>query len=348
MENEILNFSKVEEDPFAEIEHNAPNVSKIANEWNHWKPSTLELIINYAYIVFGITKFFTVIAVILVDILIIYLILRYKRLRKNFNLYILHFAILNFTSHIIAPVFLIAHLLIRSGYKYFFNAYCYMGMLEKSILYLSFIFILCLAIDWSIFNFKNQTGSVQTAYKHKFTILYTLLGLYSVITCSSCHMGVFFASDIMFYSMPLFIVALLYMHYRRRSIILNNEQLKTEHYLWVSTIVFGVYTPMYLVDVIFHIIFYDSNAYIISILFLLEEVFSIISVVGPICVLIYLMKWNKHVRMAFDTTFRKTVREYGSDNLDDASDNEEIIGDDVHGTTTAETNGATAQDIFVP
>ncbi|KAK9890777.1 hypothetical protein WA026_012122 [Henosepilachna vigintioctopunctata] len=348
MENEILNFTKVEEDPFAHIDANVPNVSKLANEWNHWKPTPLQKILTHAYLIFGIVKFFTVIAVVLVDILIIYLILRYKRLRKNFNLYILHFAILNLTGHIIEPLFLIAHILVRSGFKSVHNVYCYMDMLKESLLYVSFIFIICLALDWSIFYFKDTTGSVQKAYKHKFAILYSLLGLFSFINCSTCNLSIYsLASDILFFSMPPFAVALLFIHYKRRSTILNNEQLKTEHYLWVSTIVFVVYIPLYLMDGLFRAISHETSVVVITALIAFEEMFSIISVVSPICILVYLMKWNKHIRMAFDTTFRRTVREYGSDNLDDASDNEEIVGDDVQ-KTTAVTNGATAQNIFVP
>ncbi|KAL3269105.1 hypothetical protein HHI36_008187 [Cryptolaemus montrouzieri] len=146
--------------------------------------------------------------------------------------------------------------------------------------------------------------------------------------------------------MPLFIIALVAMHYLRRKKVLSVNELKTEYSLWICTIAVGCYIPIYILDWVFR--FYTTyNSFVLFLIFL-EYTLSLIATPGPIFILYYLLKWNKHFKMAYDITFKASVRTYGADNLDDASDNEDIVGDETDKNVQSNSNGTDTTTIMVP
>lgn len=343
MEESLLNFSRVEEDPFAKLP--TENIT----EPSFREPSAFSMVLTYVLFTAELINFVLAIASVIADVLMIYFIFKYKRLRKDLNLYIANYAIMNLSYYVVAPILLLVHVLFSMGFSFFVHLLCYIAVLENTFLFGSFIFATLLGVEWTISFLKPELlVKYRKSHKYKYLILYCLIAVIMMLGGLGCLFKFEFLQTLLFYSMPFVIFALVFIHYVRRRKVLGMEQLKTEYALWIFTIAVGCYVPIYLLDLILTSIGPYAYHTITLIIFLCEYILSFLATPSPVFILYYLIKWNKHFKMAFDTTFKRSVRNYGADNLDDASDNEEIVEDGGQKNVTNESNGLSRAEILVP
>ncbi|XP_044754326.1 chemokine C-C motif receptor-like 2 [Coccinella septempunctata] len=342
MDESLLNFSRVEEDPFAKIP--LENVSETP-----YRHSPVSSALNYFFFTAELLNFFLGIASVISDVLIIYFIFRYKRLKKNINLYIANYAIMNLCYYVVAPVLLLVHVLFSLGLPHFMYVFCYVSMMENTFLMSSFLFATLLAVDWTLSCVRPEClKKFHRILKIKYPIIYGYIMIVMISSCLGCMMEYELVQSLLFYNMPLIIFALIVMHNIRRKRVLSSEHLKTEYALWIFTIAVGCFIPIYILDLILIAMGPYSYHTFTLIIFALEYILSFFSTPAPVFILYYLIKWNKYFKMAFDTTFKRAVRSYGADNLDDASDNEEIVQDGEQKNVPSEVNGVSRAEILVP
>lgn len=343
MDESLLNFSRVEEDPFVRI----PTENVTEAPFRDRSAATIAL--NYTFLIFEFANFFLGIAAVVSDVLIVYFVFRFKRLRKNMNIYVANFALMNLIYYITAPVLLLAHVVLALGNANFYNTFCYVSTIEYTFLTASFVIVTCMGLEWTVSILQpGLTKRCRVILKAKYAAFYSLLGLILLSSLAGCLAHYEIIKAILYYQMPTITLCLIVMHYTRRKRVLNEEQLKTEYALWVFTMAVGFYIPIFFLDLLLNWINLDANHTITILVFLSVYICSFLSVPTPVYILYYLIKWNKHFKMAFDTTFKKSVRTYGADNLDDASDNEDIVQDDRHKNTQMDGNGLSRAEIMVP
>lgn len=298
------NYTEYVEDPFGENDQELLRYDV---------RKTMITILIYIEIITFILRVILCLCAIVVDILLIYVILKFKRLRSTVNSYIKNYAIVNMLLSVSIPITYI-------GLVYTHNRWEI--QIELSILSLNFLFAFALGFDWLIMTFKPEYGmKIKNCYKYLTPSIYILGCVKFLIECTlgltqGIHIEKLFVA-IIYVLILLFILVLDYLNFRYKSSIRST---KAVYSLTIANIIVLCWLPMFIYHICFQKSRYDHiPAMIFRYMgFIPHWATSSVSLI----ILIVLVRMNKNYRMAFAKMFKRSVRDYSNEgeNLDESED----------------------------
>nr|CAH7724953.1 unnamed protein product [Callosobruchus chinensis] len=303
-EQELYNIS-LEDDPFGQ--DFSPYTE---NVWHY-----LHFYIEISIIVRLILSLLVVAATIFLTVVI----LRFKRLKIRPNLYILNMALLHLTFYMIPLIYILLHFIFYLNSN---GVPLLQTMTTAITLYITIAFML--GVDWLFFAWKPHLECWYIKY-----FKYVLLGVYSVFilewAIAFCYDKMEHVAIIrpLFFTIVylIYVVILIVLNVLKRRMTLDASAKRTEYALTMSNITIFSFLPL----LIFHAVMTSTaigNVHFYLFMCYLEPVPSIIAIGHPIYIVYRLGKDDKYFKMAYSKSFKRSVRNYNDDNLD------ESIGDD--------------------
>ncbi|XP_018568592.1 uncharacterized protein LOC108908896 [Anoplophora glabripennis] len=299
------NHTEYVEDPFGDLDE---------EYLKYFDREPVYLALSYVVLVTSIVKIILCLCVIVVDILLIYVITKFKRLQSTVNGYIKHYAIFNI-------LYLAASSLVYITSTYF----CLGFQIDYASLLFSFLFAFALGLDWLVMTFKPELGlKIKNGYKHLTLSIY-ILGCVKFLVgsglCFTVHSSFHVAESttltVIYISILLFLLVLDCLNFRHRSSI---RPTKTVYSLTVANIIVLFWLPMFVYRIWHKIQTYEEVTELIF--WYTEFIPELISSSISIVILVVLVRANKNFRMAFAKIFKRSVRHYSNEgeNLDESDD----------------------------
>ncbi|VEN54634.1 unnamed protein product [Callosobruchus maculatus] len=303
-EQELYNIT-LEDDPFGE------DFSHVTENMWHALHSFIEISIVLRLIL----SLFVVAATIFLTVVI----LRFKRLKIRPNVYILNMALLHLTFYLIPLIYILLHFIFylnSNGIPLFHT------MVTAITLYITIAFML--GVDWLFFAWKPNLECYCIKY-----FKYVLLGIYSVFilewTAGLCYGNIEHVTVIrpLFFTIVylIYVVVLIVLNILKRRMSLNASSKRTEYALTISNITIFSFLPL----LIFHAVMATTaidNIHFYLFLCYLEPFPSVIALGHPIYIVYRLGKDDKYFKMAYSKSFKRSVRNYNDDNLDESIDDD--------------------------
>ncbi|CAH1966691.1 unnamed protein product [Acanthoscelides obtectus] len=244
-------------------------------------------------------------------------ILRFKRLHTRSNIYILHMCFLHVFVYTLPLLYFIIYVMIRG---HLHESAFFQTLSTTLSLYITIGFLL--GVDWFVFARKpNWVGTYDRYFKYVLAFVYLIFILewavaffysrvYHLVVLRSLVFSIFYI---------LYITVLIVLNILKRWLFLTSASKRTEYAFIVSNITLFSFLPL--------LIFHTINEFTLHVspyfnLFMhyLEPVPSTIALGHPILIVHLLGKENKYFRMAYSKMFKRSLRNYIDDNLDDSSD----------------------------
>lgn len=311
MDEEIYNISYVEADPFLPVSPNATFGD--TQEWSAFV-AFMEVLFIFRELLMLIVGVITII----IDILLIFMITKFERLKTPINRYIYHMAIMNLIYFFFLPLFLFIFYHLIGGGPTIRSTFCYLDMVECTAVLGYWIFATSIGIEWMVRSKRESwITKAQFYYDNKFNLIYLFLGINLVTGIIGCIYNYRTEQYILLLIMPTLVVIVIVLNYIKRTGNFDDENLKTEYYLSISTFVIFLHLPYFVVDTLHPFLH-------IFILYLSYLVFPLFTTSTPIIIFRFLLQKNKYFKMAFDAMFKKSVRNYESNDLDGDDDDDNI------------------------
>lgn len=264
---------------------------------------TVYIVLYYTLLVTNVIKLILCLSTIIADILLIYAITKFRRLKSTVNCYIRHYAIFNILHLLGGPL---VHL-VYGEYES-----CLEHAVDKSALIFNFLFAFGLGFDWLTLTFKPEIGmKIGNFYKYSSLSLYVIGCLMSLGFCVLCYRDFSHLRflSITYLSVLLFILVLDYLTFKHKNAV---RFTKPVYSLTVANIIVLFWLPAF-VDIHLHeLLAHKEMVQIILsfIMFIPEWLSCSISLV----IVVVLVNVDKHFKMSFAKIFRKSLRNYNGDN----------------------------------
>lgn len=301
---EFANDTALVGDPLAEID------AEIEHEFNHYN------IIWTIQIVFMFAKVIVCLISVAADMFLAVTILRFKRLQTRINTYILHMCIITSLLYFIIPMFVtILDLIIHHFAIY------YMMEVQNTFLMSYVTFSLILAVDWIVSNYNSPwIAWYHRYYKYCIPVIYFMFFIYTLVTVFSDGMTMTLMKIFLYYYIASAVI-LIALNIVKRFTRVKPETQKTAYAMTVSNIAIFSFLPTFF---IYWLLTYllPHNFTIDMIFVFIESIVVMLSLSHPIIIVYYLGKENKYFKMAYNKSFKRSIRSYGDDNLDEVSEDE--------------------------
>ncbi|CAH1966689.1 unnamed protein product [Acanthoscelides obtectus] len=251
-------------------------------------------------------------------IFLIVVLLRFKRLKIRTNHYILNMFFLYLSLYLVPLIYILFHFMFSLNSS---GIHLLQTIITAVTLYITLAFML--GLDWFVFAWKPHLESTYNKY-----FKYVLLGTYSVFglewAVAFCYdrlehiiliRPLFFTIVYLIYAVTLIVLNVL-----KRRISLAASSKKTQYALTVSNITIFSFLPL----LIFHAFSALTGGSLIFYFFmaLLEPFLSIIAISHPIYIVYRLGRDDKYFKMAYNKSFKRSVRNYNDDDLDVSVDDD--------------------------
>ncbi|XP_019871155.2 uncharacterized protein LOC109599583 isoform X2 [Aethina tumida] len=270
--------------------------------------------------IFVLMMFFTGIIGFASTLFLAITIRRFKRLRTRINTYIFNIAVLTVVYYLSNPILDI--LFVFTKYEY---VWCWSYHLESAAIFMVFVMSFCMLLDWTLMAFKTNF-MVRTGSVHKYFIgfLYVLGVIIWLLHGLDCQFS-FFVTDVLLYNIGYIAicvsVAILDIIIAKSKV--PYESTKTIYAVTMANLFVYAWLPSYLLySLINENLNYTDHSILVQILFVVTRLCTAFGHLSGIIACYLLGRRNKHFKMAFDRTFKKSVKNYDTDDLDVASDDE--------------------------
>ncbi|CAH1115670.1 unnamed protein product [Psylliodes chrysocephalus] len=273
--------------------------------------------------IMDIIKFFLCIGVIIIDIYLIIIICRNKKLKETkTNKYVMHYAIFNILQFISLPFFEISVEIFGLWRFFSWHFYCLGRQIED--VYIVGMFLCCLALtsEWIITVYYNSIVKqfILKILDYSILIIYGICSLFlllNVIICYNLNYVITILLDgILYFCLVIFVLVCNCLKSK-----VKNPSNKKMYSLTIATVMILTWLPLY----IYHFCegwFYRAYTFRLFIIltFFIPEYLAYGS---PIIVIVLLAKLNKYYKVAFTKSCNKSVQEYtGDDEYFDESEDE--------------------------
>lgn len=298
------NFTNTDEDPFGDLnDHGMRNLA-----------ATPYLILDYLVPIFMVIKLSLYILSIASDLFLIYIIhYRFKRLKTKINEYIMHYCITNVAFF----VFVILQIFIKR-WGYDLMVFCVVFEMDDACLFMSFVMINMLAVDWFITSFKPEVTPKYEKWQE-----YLILGIYLAgvvkffITGSTC-----FISDILVirYNLLNFLFFIMFLGNAILLVMrcfenIPNTPLKRGYTLYVSSFILFSWLPSFVYHYL--IIIFIDNETASLVLFYVKIFTEILAYSCSFSLVFLLRRLSVDFRTAIHAFFEGTTLDEDRDNLND-------------------------------
>lgn len=234
-------------------------------------------------------------------------ILRFKKLSTRTNTYILHLSLLY-------AIFAIAKLILNTLFVSI-DSSLVLEQASTSVLFLYLLICLILGLDWFLSGYKpNFIEKYGPFQKHFLVVLYGIALTEYLLTFVYTHMHHMIRMGISRFFYALIILFMFVLNAMKRSVTLNSHSAKTAYAFNVSSIIIFSLIPMFICDTILWT-HYDN--YILVCISIIPE---ILWYNHPIIVVYVLGMQNKHFKMAYTKSFKKSVQSYDDEDFIDESE----------------------------
>lgn len=233
------------------------------------------------------------------------------------NTYIMNVAILSVVYYVVIQVFLI--LIITPKY------FCWVYYLGISALCLQYLMAFCMLLDWTLTTFKASfIEKIGNFHKHIFFILYLFsLAVYVFQILMDCHLQML-KTDLLFFRIAFiticFAMAILDIILIRINV--PKEATKEFYVVKIANLYVFAWLPELIIHDLLQDVDLDFHIVIYKILVFLGKVSVICAYACPILVYYLLVVHNKHFRLAFYRSWKRSLKNYESDDLDIVSNEE--------------------------
>nr|CAH7724951.1 unnamed protein product [Callosobruchus chinensis] len=256
-------------------------------------------------------------------------ILRFKRLHTRSNIYILHMCFLHVFVYTLPLLYFIIYVMIKG---HLHESAFFQTLSTTLSLYITIGFLL--GVDWFVFTRKpNWLGTYEKYFKYVLACVYLVFILEWAIAFfySRVYHLVVLRSLIFTIFYMVYITVLIVLNILKRWLFLTAASKRTEYAFIVSNITIFSFLPLLIFHTINEFTFHVSP-YLNLFMHYLEPIPSTIALGHPILIVHLLGKENKYFRMAYSKMFKRSLRNYIDDNLDNSSDrgndgNENLISD---------------------
>ncbi|CAG9859585.1 unnamed protein product, partial [Phyllotreta striolata] len=288
--------------------------------------------------VMDIIKFFLCVFVVIIDIYLIVVMMRNKRLRAcKTNKYVLNYAIFNLLSFVALPFFAIFVELLRTVRLSSWSFYCLERQVEDCSMIGLFLCCFALSFEWLITVYYNSNVNqiIIKLYTYSLHIIYALIFALLVLYTLLCF-EVFYINIVL--NIILYVILLIFIlicNYLRVKI--PNPTSKKMFSLNIATVMTLCWLPLF----IYHLLssfFYRSYTlrFLLMASYFIPEILAYCS---PIIVVFLLGKLNKYYKVAFiqscccisnrnysgdDESFMEDDEE-DKENVDDLANKAEIL-----------------------
>ncbi|KAJ8967487.1 hypothetical protein NQ314_002801 [Rhamnusium bicolor] len=304
-EYDYLNVSEFENDPFEVYDEDESS------------KHTIYTVDRGIHVIDILIRILFSLVVVSADIYLICVINKFKRLKTRTNMYILNCFILNILYIISMPLLYV--------FSYFVRYYIFYPLNTFSVLYVTFA--LALSLDWFLSGYRpSSIQKYNKFYKYVFLGIYVVFiteGLVALTLSYLRHLVVRFYIFNVLYVISLIVVVTL--NILRKKFNLTNGSFKTAYSLTVTNIMIFSYLPLLIIHILD--IFIPRKNYTWEYIIIYTEIIArYIVLCHPILVVYMLGKQNKYFKMAYKQSFKRYLKTYGDDNLDDGSEVENDIG----------------------
>ncbi|CAH1115671.1 unnamed protein product [Psylliodes chrysocephalus] len=270
-----------------------------------------------------IIKFFLCIGVIIIDIYLIVIISRNKKLKETrTNKYVMHYAIFNILQFVSLPFFEFTIEIFGLWRFFSWHVYCLFGQMQD--VYIVGMFLCCLALtsEWIITVYYNPNVRrviLSKILNYSILFIYCICFQFWILNVILCYYSIYVIT-ILLNSILYFCLVIFVLVCNCLKIKVKNPSNKKMYSLTIATVMILTWLPLY----IYHFCagFFDAYTFRLFILltFFIPEYLAYGS---PIIVIVLLAKLNKYYKVAFTKTCNKSVQEYtGDDEYFDESENE--------------------------
>ncbi|XP_019871134.2 uncharacterized protein LOC109599567 [Aethina tumida] len=243
---------------------------------------------------------------------------RFKRLRTRINTYIFNIMLLTIVYYINSPVMEILYIFVKFEYLW-----CWSFHLECTAVFMIFIMSFCMLLDWTLMAFHpNFMVRTRSIHKYFISFLYVLGLIVWLLKGFGCQYS-FFITDVLFHNIAFIIVcvsiAILDIIIAKNKV--PYESTKTMYAVTMANLFVYSWLPEF---VSYNLLDqnYTDNPIILLILLVIARLSTAFAHLSAVIACYLLGHRNKHFKMAFDRTFKKLVKNYDTDDLDVASEDE--------------------------
>lgn len=277
------------------------------------------------FISMNILKFLISLAALAAALFLITIISKYERLKTKTNIFLLHYAIACALDNIMLPVVgIFITLIVETSPTRLQEIHCIGYQIGASTTLLIVLFAAAISVQWFLQNWKNKWLKKISNFEQYFAFsLYFLYFVKLIVYISDCFLPVIFFSKLLLLLCYLIcfciIIALNFFSSRQT---LNVAQLNTKYQLTVSTYAILSYLPLVFIVLLIH--FVENLNFSIFLYHLVY--FAEFLAIGSCILVTYLLGVkNKYFKSVYSKVFKKSVREYNENDLDESSDDSENI-----------------------
>ncbi|EFA10584.1 uncharacterized protein LOC103314366 [Tribolium castaneum] len=252
---------------------------------------------------------------------LIYIILKFEKVRKKCNIFLLHYAISSLIDVMLVPlVMLMSQFAFSStvGWEFF----CFIYSINSSTNILVFVFGSMIGFYWFIQNFKNSWIKNQKKFELFATIfIYIVCSIKLAIVGGECFVEEsLHTSEILrgIFLILLLIITGINIVVKRKS--LTDTQIKSKYELAVSSYIIYSFLPLFVIGFSFYFTWSHDTIDFIFYFYTLAEVLAFSGT--PIITYILYQK-SKHFRVAFNSIFKRSVKHYDEEELNEESEEEQ-------------------------
>lgn len=300
MESELM-----ENDPFANI-----NETLLKEEYKHHIP-----IQEYFFIIGEFLVFLACLIAAAANVFLSTTILRFKKLRTRLNIYILNIALLNVFNHLLGILLFLTDLL---GFLSILLVTIELHI-QNTVQALHVVFSVLLASDWFLSARKSYWITLYSPlYKIIFFAIYTFFLIEGLIAFAYAEMHHYIRFAVFNAVYVICLIFMIILNILKRFVRLKGNPEANAYAFTVANIFVFAYLPVW----IYHTMtLFFINIETSGVLIIVSVLPALVWIIHPIIVVIVLGACNKHFKIAYMKTFRRTVDEYDCDDLDNESGN---------------------------
>ncbi|XP_044270504.1 uncharacterized protein LOC123015094 [Tribolium madens] len=279
--------------------------------------SILEVIWN---VVFEITKLVVCVSSAVAASFLIYIFLKFEKVRKKCNIFLLHYAISSLIDVMLVPLVMLLSQIAFTGI-FGWEVLCFIYSINSSTNILVFAFGAMIGFYWFIDNFHNSLIKNRKKFEIFTTILvYTVCSIKLAVVGGECFVEKsLYTSEILriTFFIIFLIIAGINIFVKRKT--LTEIQVNTKYELTISSFLIFTYVPIFVLGFLFY---FNLNPDWLNFVFYVYNVTEIVAFSGTLIVTYILYQKSKHFRVACKSIFKRSLKNYDEEELDEESEEE--------------------------